>query len=66
MLSYQKEMDIMKLLEDVQKKLDIDLSGMLAGLLTGGMSSNPLEDYEDNPLEDYEDLGELNPDGFSM
>lgn len=58
MLSYQKEMDIMKLLEDVQKKLDIDLSGMLAGLLTGGMSSNPLEDYED--------LGELNPDGFSM
>ena len=45
MLAYQKEMDIVKLMEDVQEKLGIDFSGLLGGLLTGGMSSEPMEDY---------------------
>lgn len=50
MLAYQKEMDIVKLMEDVQEKLGIDFSGLLGGLLTGGMSSEPMEDYGSLPL----------------
>ena len=50
MVAYQKEMDIVKLMEDVQEKLGIDFSGLLGGLLTGGMSSEPMEDYGSLPL----------------
>lgn len=50
MVAYQKEMDIVMLMEDVQEKLGIDFSGLLGGLLTGGMSSEPMEDYGSLPL----------------
>lgn len=52
MLAYQSDMDIMGLLGDVQEKLEIDLSGLIARML-GSSLSDPMNDYGDLDLDEF-------------